>query len=299
MPLSAKARRGVLSWCKAMCFVLPALVFYLMFTAIPIVNTIQISFYRWDGASAVMNFVGFENYLSVFRDEIFWKALGHNLFWIAFTVLIPTTLGIVLAVLLNQRFVRCRLLFRVVFYMPSIISMVAVSVVWSWIFNPEFGILNRVLNGIGLNALAFDWLGNEHSVLWALLIAGSWTHYGFCMVITMAALSGIDASYTEVALIEGANPVQTFFYVILPLLKNTVTLLVVNSLIGSLKVFDIVYIMTKGGPYYSSEVISNYMYRTAFTHSEFGKGSAIAVVLSLIVAVGSVLSLRLSEREDG
>jgi len=282
-----------------MLFVLPALVFYLIFSTVPIIDTIQISLYKWDGASPVMEFVGLENYLRILKDEIFWKALSHNIFWICFTIFIPTTLGIVLAVLLNQKFVRFRLLFRVTYYMPSVISLVAVSVVWSWIFNPEFGILNRILKTIGMNFMALDWLGNEHAVLWALLIAGSWTHYGFCMVITLAALSGIDPCYTEAALIEGANSVQTFFYVILPLLKNTVTLLVVNSLIGSFKVFDIVYIMTKGGPFYSSEVISNYMYRTAFTHSDFGKGSAIAVMLALIIAVCSVFYMKIVEKEDG
>lgn len=175
--------------------------------------------------------------------------------------------------------------------------MVAVSVIWNWILNPEFGILNRILNTIGLNIFAVDWLGNEKTVMLALLIAGSWTHYGMCMVITMAALSGVDASYMEVARLEGANPIQTFIYVIMPLLKNTFTLLALNSLIGSFKVFEIVYMMTKGGPYNSSEVISTYMYRTAFTNSEFGLGSAIATVLSILIAICSTIYMKVSERE--
>lgn len=281
-----------------MLFVAPALVCYIIFAVIPILNTIELSFYKWDGASPVMQFVGLDNYKEIFTNPIFWKSLSHNLFWICFTILIPTIFGIILAVMLSQKFVKGRLLFRVIFYMPSIVSMVAVSVIWNWILNPEFGILNRVLKAVGLGFLAFDWLGNEKTVMIALLIAGSWVHYGFCMVITMAALSGIDASYTEVARLEGANPVQTFFYVTLPLLKNTFTLLALNSLIGSFKVFEIVYMMTKGGPYYSSEVISTYMYRTAFTNSEFGLGSAIATVLSVLIAVCSAIYMKCSEKED-
>lgn len=281
-----------------MLFVAPALVCYIIFAVIPILNTIELSFYKWDGASPVMQFVGLDNYKEIFTNPIFWKSLSHNLFWICFTILIPTIFGIILAVMLSQKFVKGRLLFRVIFYMPSIVSMVAVSVIWNWILNPEFGILNRVLKAFGLGFLAFDWLGNEKTVMIALLIAGSWVHYGFCMVITMAALSGIDASYTEVARLEGANPVQTFFYVTLPLLKNTFTLLALNSLIGSFKVFEIVYMMTKGGPYYSSEVISTYMYRTAFTNSEFGLGSAIATVLSVLIAVCSAIYMKCSEKED-
>lgn len=291
-------KRGILKWCRAMVFVIPALACYIVFAVIPIINTVELSFFKWDGASAFMEFVGVDNYIKIFSDEIFWKALGHNIFWIFFTICIPTIFGIVLAVLLSQKFVKGRLFFRVVFYMPSIVSMVAVSIVWNWILNPEFGILNRILKFIGLDFLAFNWLGDEHTVMWALLIAGSWVHYGICMVISMAALSGIDDCYTEVAKLEGANPVQTFFYVILPLLKNTFTLLVLNSLIGSFKVFEIVYMMTKGGPYYSSEVISNLMYRTAFKDSEFGMGSAIAVVLSVIIAVCTAAYMKRAEKQD-
>ncbi|WP_394917917.1 carbohydrate ABC transporter permease [uncultured Robinsoniella sp.] len=298
MRFSVRKRRAVHKWFIAMLFVAPALVCYIIFAVIPILNTIELSFYKWDGASPVMQFVGLDNYKEIFTNPIFWKSLSHNLFWICFTILIPTIFGIILAVMLSQKFVKGRLLFRVIFYMPSIVSMVAVSVIWNWILNPEFGILNRVLKAVGLGFLAFDWLGNEKTVMIALLIAGSWVHYGFCMVITMAALSGIDASYTEVARLEGANPVQTFFYVTLPLLKNTFTLLALNSLIGSFKVFEIVYMMTKGGPYYSSEVISTYMYRTAFTNSEFGLGSAIATVLSVLIAVCSAIYMKCSEKED-
>ena len=297
MNISIKQRRKIGKWCRAMLFVAPALLCYIIFSIIPIYNTIELRVYEWDGASALMNFVGLDNYKAIFQNEIFWKALSHNIFWILFTVFIPTIFGIILAVLLNQSFVKGRLLFRVIFYMPAIVSMVAVGIVWNWILNPEFGILNRALKFIGLDFLAFNWLGDEHTVMWALLIAGSWVHYGFCMVITMAALSGLDACYVEAAKLEGANPVQTFFYVTLPLLKNTFTLLVLNSLIGSFKVFEIVYIMTKGGPYHSSEVISTLMYRTAFMDSEFGMGSAVAVVLSVIIAVCSAVYMKYSEKE--
>ena len=193
--MTVKRKKAIGKWCRAMFFVAPALLCYIIFEVIPIVNTIELSFYEWDGASPVMEFVGIENYKEIFSNPIFWKALSHNVFWVTFTILIPTIFGIVLAVLLSQKFVKFRLIFRVIFYMPSIVSMVAVSVIWNWILNPEFGILNRILNTIGLNIFAVDWLGNEKTVMLALLIAGSWTHYGMCMVITMAALSGVDASY--------------------------------------------------------------------------------------------------------
>lgn len=285
-------------WAKAMLFILPALLFYIIFLFIPVCNTIQLSFYDWDGASSVMKFIGIENYKEIFMDDIFWKALSHNIFWIVFTIVVPVLTGFFLAVLLNQKGIRGRMLFKVTFFMPAVVSLVAVGIIFEWIYNPSFGILDRALKAIGLNLLALDWLGDPNVVLWALLIAGSWTYYGFCMVIYMAAFSGLDVSYLEVARIEGANPFQTFFYVVAPLLRNTTTLLVLNSLIGSFKVFDIVYVMTKGGPYYSSEVISTYMFRTAFNFSEVGKGAAISVVLAVIIACCSSAYLKYEERED-
>src|SRR5690606_3092854 len=141
------------------------------------------------------------------------------------------------------------------------------------------GIINTTLENIGLGFLTQPWLGNENTVLTALVIAGSWTYYGFCMVIFLAAMQGIDRSYYEAAKIEGASAVQTFFYITIPSLKGTITLLVLNSLIGSLKVFDLIYLMTKGGPFHSSEVIGTYMYKQAFTLNNVGYGAAISIVL--------------------
>jgi raffinose/stachyose/melibiose transport system permease protein len=298
MHLSTRQLNHLWKWFKAMLFVLPALACYIIFSTVPIINTIQLSFYNWNGASVGMKFIGFENYKEIFTDPIFWKALSHNIFWIVFTIVIPVMLGFFLAVLLNQKAVKFRLIFKVTYFMPAVVSLVAVGVVWDWIYDPTFGILNRALKAIGLSVIAFNWLGNPSTVLFALLIAGSWTYYGFCMVIYIAAYSGIDTTYTEVALIEGANPFQTFIYVIVPLLRSTTTLLILNSLIGSFKVFDIVYVMTRGGPFYSSEVISTYMFRTAFNFNEVGKGAAISVVLAVFIAICSVVYMRYSERED-
>lgn len=298
MKLTPFKASKVASWTRAILFILPALTFYIIFSTIPIMNTVQLSFYKWDGASPQMTFVGLDNYVSVFHDEIFWRALSHNAIWIIFTIFVPVMLGLILAILISKKYVRFRLLFRVSYFMPAVVSLVAVGIVWNWIYNPVFGILNRFLKAIGLGVLALNWLGSEQVVLLSLLIAGSWTYYGFCMVIFLAALSGIDTCYTDVALIEGANAVQTFFYVTVPLLKNTVILLVMNSLIGSFKVFDIVYLLTKGGPFYSSEVISTYMFRTAFNFSEVGKGAAISVVLAVLIAASSLTFMRFSERES-
>lgn len=283
---------------KPLLFVLPALVFYVVFLVVPILRTVQFSFFYWDGASPTMQFVGFGNYAKQFQDPVFWRALVHNGFWIVSTIVLPVFAGLLLAVLLGSPYVKRKMVYRVTFFIPAVISLVAVGVIWNWIYHPDFGIVNWALRGLGLDGWAKPWLGDEHTVLPSLIVAGSWTYYGFCMVVFFAAIQGIDKSYYEVAKLEGASPVETFFLITLPLLKNTVTLLVLNSLIGSFKVFDIIYLMTKGGPFHSSEVIATYMYTQAFQLNDVGYGSAISVTLALIIAGCSIAYLRFAERND-
>jgi raffinose/stachyose/melibiose transport system permease protein len=283
---------------KPILFIIPALFFYLIFLVIPIIRTIQYSFYSWDGASPVMEFVGLDNFVRLFRDTIFWRSLSHNLFWIVSTIVLPVGVGLLLAILLSSQLIKYKLIFRITFFMPVILSLVAVGIVWNWIFHPDFGIINTIFREIGLDILTRAWLGNEHTVLPALIIAGSWTYYGFCMVVFVAALQGIDRSYYEMARIEGANPLQIFFKITIPLLKNTITLLVLNSLIGSFKVFDIIYLMTRGGPFHSSEVIATYMYTQAFSLNDIGYGSAISIMLALIIAIFSIGYIRFAESKN-
>jgi raffinose/stachyose/melibiose transport system permease protein len=283
---------------KPVIFVLPALFFYLIFLVLPIIRTVQFSFYSWDGASPVMKFIGLGNYSKMLHDNVFWQALGHNMFWIIGTIILPVGVGLVLAILLINKVVKGKLIFRVSYFLPVIVSLVAVGIIWNWIYHPDFGIVNSLLRAVGLGSLANAWLGNETTVLPALLIAGSWTYYGFCMVIFLAAMQGIDKSYYEAARIEGCNAFQVFFYVTFPLLKSTITLLVLNSLIGSFKVFDLIFLMTKGGPFHSSEVIGTYMFNQAFSMNDVGYGSAISISLALIIAVCSISYMRFSEKAD-
>jgi raffinose/stachyose/melibiose transport system permease protein len=283
---------------KPVLFVLPALVFYVIFTVIPILRTLQFSFFRWDGVSPVMTFVGLEQYARLLRDPIFWKALGHNILWIVATIVLPMFLGLVLAVLVQSKQIKGGVFFRTAYFIPGVISLVAVGIVWNWIYHPDFGVVNDFLRSIGLEQFALDWLGNESTVMWALIITGGWTYFGFCRVIFLAALQGIDRSYYEVAKLEGAGPIQTFRLVTIPMLRNTFTLLVLYSMIGSFKVFDLVYMMTKGGPYHSSEVIATYMFKQAFEMNDVGYGSAISIMLALLTTVCSIGYLRLLEKDD-
>lgn len=284
-------------WSPAL-FILPALIFYCYFVMYPLINTLYLSLCEWTGVGANKIFVGFRNYQTLVKDPLIWQALSHNIVWILVTVFVPTVLALILAVLLTTPKLRGMAIFRVTYFMPSVVSLVAVSVVWKWIFNQSYGTLNQVLKAVGLGFLRTSWLGNPNTALGALLTAGSWTHYGFCMVIFLAALQGMDGSLFEAAMIDGANSVQRFFYVTIPLLKNTITLIVLNSLIGSFKVFDLVWIMTQGGPYHSTEVMSTYLYNQAFFMNNVGKGAASAMMLTVIIAICSAVYFKASERSE-
>lgn len=286
------------NWFTSALFVLPALFFYVLFVIKPILETVNLSLYRWNGASPKMTFVGLENYVKIFSDPIFYKAIVNNIIWILFTIFVPVMMGLIFAVMIMQNGVKFKFLYRLTYFMPNIVSLVAVGIIWTWMYNPEFGIINTIVQKIGLAQKAIDFLGDEHLVIWSLVITGSWTCYGFNMVVFLAALQGVDASYYEVAEIEGASAFQKFRHVTIPLIKGTIVLLVVNSLIGSFKVFDLVYIMTKGGPYHSSEVMSTYMFISAFNRNDYGYGAALAVVLAVIIAVCAGIFLNRTERSD-
>lgn len=280
-----------------MAFILPALFFYLVFTIWPIIGTFRLSLFTWDGVSSVMQFVGLKNYATLLSDPLFWESFGHNMIWIVAMVLIPVSLGLIFAWLLSLPGIRGISFFRVTYFMPVVISLVAVGIVWNWIYDPTFGVLDTTLRFLGLNFLALPWLGDPQTVLGAIIAAASWTYYGFCMVIFLSAMQGLDPSYFEAAKLEGCKTWQSFIYITIPLLKNIITLVVLNSLIASFKVFDIVYIMTNGGPFHSSEVIGTYMYSAAFSNSQVGYGSAISIFLALVIVIISAIYMRFAERE--
>ena len=278
-------------------FVLPALIAYTIFMVVPVLTTVKYGFYEWNGASEHTAFVGLQNYTKMFKDEIFWKALTHNLIWIVATISLPVVTGLILAVLISSKEIKAKLMFRTTLFMPAILTLIVVAYIWDWMYNPNFGVINTLLKIIGLDNLAAAWLGEAKLVLPSLIVVGSWTYFGFCMVVFMAALQGISPIYYEAALIAGANRFQTLIYVTIPMIKNAVTLMVLNSLIGSFKVFDIIFILTKGGPYHSSEVIATYVFDNTFKLYKVGYGAALSTTLAAIIAICSVLYLRYMERE--
>jgi len=283
-----RAYPGEKKW-KGWLYVLPALLIYLVFTFIPILETIRTSFYRWDGFSSQKVFIGLANYARLFIDNEFIGAFFHNLFFIIFYCLIPILIGLVLASVLGRGELPGLTFFRTVLFLPQVLSMVVVGVIWRWIFNPTFGPLNLVLNALGLEHLTRAWLGDFTLALPAVGSVGTWVEYGFCMVLFLAGMQHIPEEYYEAASLDGANPFQQLIHVTIPGLRSEIGVAMVTTIIAALRVFDLVYVTTRGGPGNATLVAGIVIYRAAFLQNQTGYAAALATVLMLIILAISLL----------
>lgn len=268
---------------------------YAIFVLYPVFGTLQLSFTNWDGFEPIRHFVGMANYVRMWKDPFFLKSLYHNLIWILIGTSLPIAIGLPLAVILWSG-VRGFRVFRIIYFMPLVLSSVVVGIIWGWIYNPVFGIVNGFLRMIGLNSFTRAWLGDPSIALLALIIAAAWHYYGFCVIIFLAGLQNIDISLVDAAKIDGANSSQRFLYVIIPQMRNVLTMITLYTLIGGFKVFDIVFVTTQGGPAGATELLATYLYKQAFQVNYVGYAAAIAIFLAFLVIVVSVFFIRLRER---
>ena len=276
-------------------FVLPAFLLYGFFVLWPFFNTIYYSLTDWDGAQPIKNFVGLANYRTMWNDSLMWLSLRHNLIWIALGTLTPVVIGLILANLIWSG-VKGRIVFRTIFFMPVVMASVVVGIIWHWIYHPLFGPINVVLRSVGLDEIARGWLGDYDLAIYALLLAGLWAYFGFCFVILLAALQGIDMELHDAAKIDGAGSLKRFFHVTIPQLAPVLTMLTAFTLIGGFNVFDIIYITTRGGPANATEVLATYTYRQAFTLNEAGYGAALTMVITVLSLGASYVFITLRER---
>lgn len=263
-------------------FILPALVFYVIFMVIPIAGTFLISFSQWDGFSfAQVDFIGIQNYVSLLKDKIFLAAIWHNLVFMVLGVSLSCLLALFLAVFL-ERGLRFSNFFRGSYFIPSIMSMVVIGVIFILFLSPELGLVNPFLEKVGLGQFQRAWLGEPGLSLFTVILTHVWRTFGFCMFLFVAGLKTIPSELYEAADIDGAERRQSFWYITLPLLKPVATVVIILAVINTLKLFDLIYVMTFGGPNHSSEVLTTWMYLQGFMYNNMGYGSAIAVALLLI-----------------
>lgn len=280
-------------------FVLPGILLFFLIAVIPIFQTLGLSFTNWDGVKAfdTMEIVGISNYKEVLTGPEFRIAIKNNLLWALVSVTVPIVIGLVQAAVIVNSNVKFKNLFQLLLFLPQILSSMIMSIMWLAIYDPASGLLNGVLDFVGLDSIIRPWLGDKSTAIWALLIMSVWTSYGFNTVIYCTAIRSVDQAMYEAATIDGANFLQVFFRITVPSIRKTTTTLLLLSLIGAFKVFDVVMQMTKGGPGYHTYVMSYYLYQTAFTSNKIGLGCAIAVLLTAIVFIVSRVFLRL-RKED-
>jgi len=267
-------------------FLAPALLIYLLFVIYPIAQGIRYSGYDWNGLKPLTDWVGFENFRKIFADSSFIGAMKHNavILVLSLALQIPFALG--LAVLLNQR-LRGRAFMRMMFFAPYVVSEVVTAVVWRQLMRPS-GFLDHVMSGVGAEGLTQEWLANPRIVLYSVFFVVTWKYFGFHMILLLAGLQQIPAELREAAAIDGATWRQTFRHVTLPLLGPTLRISVFLSIIGSLQLFDLVWVMTGGGPINASNTMATYMIDWGFRRLQIGYASAVSVIvfgISLVVAL--------------
>jgi raffinose/stachyose/melibiose transport system permease protein len=292
-----RIRRYVLQrYLVAYLFILPVLLLYLVFVLRPTLQTFWLAFYEWNGISIDREWVGLANFQRLFGDPIFWQALQHSLVWTAVVVTFNLVVGLIAAALLAGS-IRGRLLFQLGYFLPVVQASIVTAMIWLWIYAPT-GVLNTGLDAVGLESLARGWLGDFTAVLPALAIASSWMTFGLSVVILLAGMQGIDPTLYDAAHADGAGHGRMFLDITIPSLRNTITIVILLALVDAFKVFDIIWATTEGGPIRATEVLSTYLFKEGFQKNQYGYGSAIAVALSLIILVGSVLNLTIRERGD-
>lgn len=276
----------------------PALIIYVVFALYPMVDVVGLSFQKWNGLDANKEFVGIDNYAAIFtKDPVFWGAFRNTVIWTVLSVIFPPLIGLLLALGLNQP-IFGRNSLRAIFYLPVIIAPIAVATMWRWMYDPFFGLFGQLLTQFGLQSWIQDWLGNRDIALYSAFIAHLWQSVGFSMVLFLAGLQGVNKTLIEAARIDGAGRWNVFRYVTFPALKTTITIVLVLSIISSLKAFDIVYGLTGGGPAQSTQMLALWAFTQSMQIFDFGHGSAISVVLLAITLAVVVPYLRWTQKRE-
>jgi len=291
------ARRGGLG--VLLAFLAPALIVYASFTIYPVLRTFYNAFHAIKPQGAV-EFVGLGNFAALlFSDPVFWKAVSNTALFTFVATIVDVVGGLLLALCLFARAPLAPLL-RVVWFTPVLMSYVVVGILWVWIFDYDWGLANASLRWLGLGALEQSWLGHPSTALWSVLVAHEWKWLGFNMIVFLAALHALPAEVLGAAELDNCGWFAKLFYIIVPMLRTTIVNLMVLSFIGKMMVFDLIWVMTGGGPLWSTETVSTYVYKRAFEWNTFDLGypSAIAVLWFVIILAFVAIVMRVLRQRD-
>jgi raffinose/stachyose/melibiose transport system permease protein len=277
-------------------FILPALVLYLIFSIIPSLSGIFYSFTNWSSYSTKINFIGLENFKTIFSaSENYLLFIKNTFIFTIITIIAKTVIGLALALLLTEGTKRLAYFYRMMIYIPVILPAIAVGLIFKSILNPSTGLLNTSLRAVGLGALAQKWLTNPHIALYSVIGVDTWQGVGYIMVILIAGLQSIPREYYEVADVDGAGFWAKLMHITLPMMMPTITIVTVLNLLYGLKVFDIVYALTNGGPGFATDVIYTAVFQ-AFSQGQWGLGTAFSSLLFVFMCVLGYFVIRLMDR---
>ncbi len=280
-----------------LAFVLPPLVVYTVFVLYPIVQAIISSLYQWKGLGPLQDFIGLENFRRTLSDGVFQMAIQHNLMIAILSLLIQLPLALGIALLLRGNMIG-RALFRTIFFLPYVLSEVVVGLVWVFILRPDTGLLNIIFTAVVPGFEPRGFLGDPNTALFAVFAVITWKFFGFHMVLYIAGLQGIPRDLEDAARVDGASPARVLRDVTLPLLGPTIRVSVFLSILGSLQFFDLIWVMTKGGPVNSTNTMATYMYTFGFQRFQLGYGAAVSLVIFLLCFIFSVAYQRFVLRRD-
>ena len=275
---------------RSLAWVLPALVLLLVFVYYPIVDNLRLSLFSWNAFSVRPTFVGVDNYRTAFGDPVFWQALRNNDVFAVVSLVCQVGFSLVLAAVLEE-FVHQRLrgILRTIYFIPAVISITVAGILFSFLYNPRIGLVNRLLEAVGLGAWQHSWLGEPGTAMGSIIAMSQWQSIGYTAILFVVAIQRIPREFHEAAKVDGAGPVRRFFSVTVPMVREMTTLITILTISGAFLVFNEVMVMTGGGPSNSSQVLGTWLYRNAFLNDDRGYASAIATVIFVItLAVGAV-----------
>jgi raffinose/stachyose/melibiose transport system permease protein len=272
-------------------FILPALIWYSLIAVIPVFQSLGLSFVSWTGLNRP-RFTGLQNYITIFTDPYFYKAAVRSLYLAAASIFIQIPIAMILALIL-ARGVRGEGIYRTVYFIPVVISSTIIAQLWMKIYHPNYGILNVFLKSIGLEFLQHAWLADTKIVLTAVIIPMIWQYIGYHMLLFYSALKSISADIKEAAVVDGASNIQLSFRILIPLITPMIQASVIFALIGSLKSFDMIYVLTNGGPLRATEVTTLLMYSEIFTAKRYGPGSAMAIFIIIECLIFTLIIQRI------
>ncbi|UJF31423.1 carbohydrate ABC transporter permease [Paenibacillus hexagrammi] len=295
---NTKAAAKKKTWLSfSVLFILPSFILYTLFVIYPTLNSFNLSFTNWDGVSDEIHYIGFDNFVEMFHSERVYNALKNTVILSVALVILENILAIILAMLVDQ--VRWfKNLLRSIFYFPVLLSGIVMGFVWAIIFNYNFGVISQLLDRIGLSAYKIDWLGNPNYALIAILITTVWKGAGYYMIIYLAGLQGIPPELHEAAAIDGASRWQQFRHITFPLLAGAMTVCVMLSMIGALKIFDQIAVMTDGGPGFATETLTYIVYKVGFGELRQGYGTALSLVLFILILIVSLIQVKLLRKRE-